>query len=128
MKKLLLVVVVMLSLPSVAQNCWTIPTQNTCNVQTNNPYTQRLQVRQQLEAQYQQAYYQQTQYQQAYYQQPYYQQPYYTTTTSTYYSGNNNNNVAYMIGDIINGIASEVRKSKRRRQSNNHNGNCECCR
>jgi len=119
MKKLLLVVAVILSLPSTAQNCWTLPT-NTHHTQVNTNTVYQP---------YQQNYYG-YEYTNLYqYQQPQYQQPYYSTNTNVYYS--NNHNVGHLLGDIINGVASEIRKSKRRKNNHhkqNHRSNCSCCR
>ena len=107
---------------SQAQNCWTLPTYTEyAQVNTNTVY----QSYQQNSYQYQNPYVNQNPYQ---YQQPNYYQP----QQNIYYQNNVNNashNLGHAIGDLVNIVIRETRRTNRSRRCTAHRvRNCNCCR
>jgi len=115
MKKLLLVVAVILSLPSTAQNWWEIPTYTQyTEINTNYVYQP----------------YQQNPYQQPIYTQPVYTQPVYHTNSyqDQYRIQNNRVGVGHVIGALVNTIVYQSQNKKCRNRTRNQVKSCNCCR
>ena len=121
MKKLLLVVTVILSLPSTAQDCW-----------KNTTYTQHTEIN----TNYVYQPYQQNPYAQPVYTQPVYANPYQYTQQDYYQNNYYQNDVhnashtlGHAIGELINIVIRETGKTRNNQRCRNHRvRNCNFCR